>query len=83
MHQKHNAQPARSPISAVECLSYGRKILKRFLDISQSALAIGKGDFRITHAHLSTTDRPDSIHQSAAKVQEGAVDLTSGPYASW
>lgn len=42
MHQKHDSQSARSPISAVESFSYGREILERFLDILESALAIGK-----------------------------------------
>ena len=72
MHQKHNSQPAMSPISAVECLSYGGEILERFLDIRESALTIGTVAFRTTHTHLSTTDRPNSIHQSAVKSSAGS-----------
>ena len=40
MHQKNNAQAARSPISAIKCLSYGSEILEGFLYSLTSALAI-------------------------------------------
>ena len=51
----------------------------------KSALANEEIEFRTTHAHLSTTDRPESIYQSVVNilVEQEALGPTSGRCGSW
>lgn len=83
MHQKHDPQPARSPISAAKCLSYSRKILERFLDIPEDQLwPWGANSEPLTLILAPLIDLVALIGQPRV-VQQGAGNPTSGRYVSW